>query len=117
VCFRWGYGHVVIFASLAAMGAGLHVATEAVSGHADSGVAAMAVAVPVAGFLLGLVLLMALTGVPARSPQIGPKLAGAAVVLVLGAVTSPAVTVAGGAAVMLGLTGSMVASSARAPAT
>ena len=31
--FRWGYAHVVIFASLAAMGAGLQVATEAVTGH------------------------------------------------------------------------------------
>ena len=115
VSFRWGYGHVVIFAALAAMGAGLHVATEAVAGHAGSGVAAMAVAVPVAGFLLGLVLVMALTGTPARSPRIYPKLAGAAVVLVLGSVASPAVTVAGSAAVMLVLTVSMVLSSDQAP--
>ena len=116
VSFRWGYGHVVIFASLAAMGAGLHVATEAVTGHAGSGVAAMAVAVAVAGFLLGLVLVMALTGTPVRSPQISTKLAGAAVVLVLGAVASPALTVAGSAAVLLVLTGSMVLSSDRASA-
>jgi hypothetical protein len=98
------------------MGAGLHVATEAVTGHAGSGVAAMAVAVAVAGFLIGLVLVMALTGTPVRSQQISTKLAGAAVVLVLGAVASPALTVAGSAAVMLVLTGSMVLSSDRAPA-
>ena len=40
----------VIFASLAAMGAGVQVAAEAVTGHGDARVAALAVAVPVAGF-------------------------------------------------------------------
>jgi low temperature requirement protein LtrA len=115
VSFRWGYGHIVVFAALAAGGAGLHVATEAVTGHAADRVAALAVAVPVAAYLLGLVLVMVLTGTPVRSPRIYPKLAGAAVVVLLGTVASPAVTVAGSAAVMLVLTASMVLSTS-APA-
>jgi low temperature requirement protein LtrA len=114
VSFRWGYGHIVIFASLAAVGAGLQVATEAVTGHAGDRVAAWAVAVPVAGYLLGLVLVMAVTGTPLRSPHLAAKLAGAAAILALGAVESPAATVAGSAAVMLVLTASM-AMSAPAP--
>ena len=32
---RWGYLHVVVFVSLAALGAGLHVAAEAVAGEAS----------------------------------------------------------------------------------
>jgi low temperature requirement protein LtrA len=110
VSFRWGYGHVAIFAALAAMGAGLHVATEAVTGHAGDRVAALAVAVPVAGYLAGLALVMALTGTPVRSRQISSKVAGGAAVVLLGLLTSPAVTVAGGAVVMLVLTASMVVS-------
>jgi low temperature requirement protein LtrA len=53
--FRWGYGHYVVFASIAALGAGLEVAVEAVAGHdvpvGDVAVVA-AVAIPVAVFLL-----------------------------------------------------------------
>src|SRR6185436_6150814 len=53
--FLWGYGHLIVFASLAALGAGLEVAVEAVSGHelhiGDAAVVAT-VAVPVAVFLV-----------------------------------------------------------------
>jgi low temperature requirement protein LtrA len=51
---RWGYGHYVVFASLAALGAGLEVAAEAV-GHeieASDSVVALTIAVPVSLFLL-----------------------------------------------------------------
>ena len=115
LAFRWGYAHVVIFGALAAMGAGLHVATDAVTGHAGARVAAMAVAVPVTGYLLGLVLVMLVTGTPARSPRIYPKLAGVAAILLLGAVASVAVAVAGSAAVMLVLAGWMVVSTGESP--
>ncbi len=117
--FRWGYAHVVVFAALAALGAGLHLATEAVTGHGDARVGALAVAVPVAAYLLG-------TGAgddddrhPADQPADLPKLAGAVVVLIVGATASVAVTVAGCALVMMVLAASMALSTVegREPAT
>jgi low temperature requirement protein LtrA len=54
VAFLWGYGHYVVFAAVAALGAGLEVATDSVlqEGHAGARTAAFAVAVPVAVTLL-----------------------------------------------------------------
>lgn len=51
--FRWGYGHYAIFASLAALGAGLEVAVRD-SGDADSSplVGGYAVAIPTALFMV-----------------------------------------------------------------
>jgi low temperature requirement protein LtrA len=48
--FRFGYGHLVIFAALAAMGAGLHVAALSLEGEATIGETAtvLSVAIPVA---------------------------------------------------------------------
>ena len=34
--FRWGYGHYAMFAALGALGAGLEVAAEAVTGHVEA---------------------------------------------------------------------------------
>jgi len=50
----WGYGHIVLFASVAAVGAGIHVAAYVVEGHAAIGVvgAVLATAIPVAVALL-----------------------------------------------------------------
>lgn len=52
----WGYGHYVILASAAAVGAGLAVMVDVATDHAEVSqeVAALAVAVPVATYLLGL---------------------------------------------------------------
>jgi low temperature requirement protein LtrA len=52
--FAWGYGHILIFAAIAATGAGLHVAASYIEGQAHiSGVATvLSVAVPVGGFVL-----------------------------------------------------------------
>ena len=52
--WAWGYGHIVLFASLAAVGAGLHVAAYAVEGAAAIGTVGvvLAVAIPVAVFCL-----------------------------------------------------------------
>jgi low temperature requirement protein LtrA len=52
----WGYGHYVIFAAIAALGAGLEVATDAVTdpGHLPSVTAALTVAVPVAIYLVAV---------------------------------------------------------------
>jgi low temperature requirement protein LtrA len=53
LAFLWGYGHYGIFATLAALGAGLEVAAEAIGQHVEtSGTAvAFAVAVPVSAFM------------------------------------------------------------------
>jgi low temperature requirement protein LtrA len=52
--FWWGYGHYLVFASLAALGAGLEVAAEAVAHHVDASdvVVATAATVPVVVFLV-----------------------------------------------------------------
>jgi low temperature requirement protein LtrA len=52
--FLWGYGHYGIFASLAALGAGLEVAAAANSHHIEASdtVVAFSVAIPVAVFLI-----------------------------------------------------------------
>jgi low temperature requirement protein LtrA len=54
--FAWGYGHVVVFASAAALGAGLQVAVDQTHGaiSLDPVVAAMTVAVPVAIYLVAV---------------------------------------------------------------
>jgi low temperature requirement protein LtrA len=56
MAFFWGYGHLLIFASAAAVGAGLAVAIDHATHHAEIGSvgAGAAVAVPVALYLLGL---------------------------------------------------------------
>lgn len=117
MAFRWGYAHVVLFASLAAFGAGLHFATEAVTGHGDERTSALAVAIPAAGYLLGLVLVMVVSGATGMEARVWPKLAGAAAVLALGATASVPVTVVGTALVMVALAAAMVLDGARdAPA-
>ena len=110
VAFRWGYAHVVIFAALAATGAGVHVATEAVAGRGDARVAALAVAIPLAGFVLGLVLVMAITGTPLFDERVWPKLAGAVAMLAIGLTVPVGLAVVGCAAVVVVLTVSMVLS-------
>ncbi len=57
--FVWGYGHYFVFASAAAVGAGLAVAVDAATHHAKIGVAGAgaAVAVPVATYLVCLWIL------------------------------------------------------------
>jgi len=54
--YVWGYGHMIVFGSLAATGAGLHVAANAIVGeaHIDDVAAVLTVVVPVAIFLTAL---------------------------------------------------------------
>jgi low temperature requirement protein LtrA len=82
--YLWGYGHYGIFASLAAVGAGLEVAVEQTGHHLEvsSMAVAYAVAVPVGVFLL---LLWAVHAPILPRPVIRPAviLSAALVVLVL----------------------------------
>jgi low temperature requirement protein LtrA len=59
--FVWGYAHMVIFAAVAATGAGLHVAAYVIDGSAEIGTVAavLAVAVPVLILCLGIFALYA----------------------------------------------------------
>lgn len=54
--YVWGYGHMVVFGALAATGAGLHVAANAITGeaHIDDVAAVLTLVVPVGVFLLAL---------------------------------------------------------------
>ena len=80
--FYWGYGHYVIFASAAAVGAGLQVAVDHDAGvaHLARWGANAAVAVPVALYLLSIWLLQ--TGAePRGSPRMAAYPVAAALVL------------------------------------
>ncbi|WP_109473356.1 low temperature requirement protein A [Ornithinimicrobium cavernae] len=60
--FPWGYGHMVLFGSLAATGAGLHVAANVIEHEAHLGPvgAILTVVVPVAVFTVALITLYSL---------------------------------------------------------
>ena len=70
--FAWGYGHLPVFASAAAVGAGLAVATDFSTHHAeiDSVSAGAAVALPVAIYTAALWLLHAGWDAPDRALQL-----------------------------------------------
>ena len=59
--FFWGYGHLPVFAGLAAFGAGVHVAVEAAAGSADvtDRLAALAITVPLAVAITGFAISVA----------------------------------------------------------
>jgi len=99
--FRWGYAHLLVFAALAAVGAGASVAAEASGGHGDERVAALAVAVPAAGYLLGLAVVMLVTGTGAGDLMVWPKLAAVPVLLLAGAALPLGLAVPACAAVMV----------------
>jgi low temperature requirement protein LtrA len=98
---RWGMLHVIVFTSLAALGAGIHVAAEAVAGTASTRVASLAVAIPIAGYLVGLVTLMVATRRVDRHGWIGTKLGGAAVLLLAALAGSVPLTMVTAALVMI----------------
>jgi low temperature requirement protein LtrA len=87
--FRWGYGHYVIFASAAAVGAGMGVAVDRTShiGHISAIRAGGAVAIPVAIFILWVWLLQVQ---PQRPPRALNLAYPGAAVLVLAAMATPA---------------------------
>jgi low temperature requirement protein LtrA len=82
--FPFGYGHLIIFGSLAAMGAGLHVAAYALEGEAVIGTTGtvLSVAIPVAVFSFVLYALYSLLLRTADPFHLG-LLAGTAAILAL----------------------------------
>ena len=59
--FVWGYAHIVVFGSITAMGAGLHVVAYVIEGETEVGVlgAILSVAIPVALFIVAGLLIYA----------------------------------------------------------
>jgi hypothetical protein len=100
--------HVVVFVSLAAMGAGLGVAAETVAHQGDVRIAALAVALPAAGFLAGIVVVMTITGTSALDRRVTPKLGGAASMVLVALVAPVVVTVITCAAMLAFLAAWMV---------
>jgi low temperature requirement protein LtrA len=66
VALTWGYGHYVVFAGVAAVGAGLEVAVDAEehTSHVSATTAAFSVAIPIALVLIVLTALRRLTWAP-----------------------------------------------------
>lgn len=87
----WGYGHVFVFASGAAVGAGIAIAVDQATHHAEisSRVASLSVAIPVALFLASLAAVMwrAASARPAGSKAVLPV--ATAVVLIAGLAAAP----------------------------
>ncbi|MFB2597140.1 low temperature requirement protein A [Herbiconiux sp. P17] len=81
--YFWGYGHYFVFASLAALGAGLEVSVEAIGHHLEAPtiVVAYSIAIPVAVFLAAMWVLYR----PLIRPTVIPVAVslGAAVVILL----------------------------------
>ena len=82
--FPWGYGHILIFGSIAGTGAGLHVAASYIGHQAHIGATAtvMTVAAPVAVFAFALFGLYTYL-VHSSDPFHGVLLAGTAAILAL----------------------------------
>jgi low temperature requirement protein LtrA len=85
--FPFGYGHLVVFGAIAAMGAGLHVAAYRLEGEAEIGDVGtvLAVTVPLA-ILVGMLYLLFAVLVRARDPFHLWLLASTAAILVLAVV-------------------------------
>ncbi len=100
--FLWGYGHFGVVAALAALGAGLEVATEATAGHVAASplVVAYGVALPVAVFL---VVHAAVTGhLFGRSSPVPAATSATVAVVLLAPMTAPAVGTAGSVVLVAG---------------
>jgi low temperature requirement protein LtrA len=85
--FGWGYGHMLIFGSLAASGAGLHVAAYYIDHHSALGATGtvLTVAIPVTVYMLTLYALYTVL-IRERDPFHLALLAGTGAVLVLAVV-------------------------------
>jgi low temperature requirement protein LtrA len=108
--FRWGYGHLIVFASLAAVGAGLEVVAETAHHVADvpPRTAALAVGIPVAAYLVAAGVLHTWINRHLHQGLIGPFTAAAGLVLVA-AVATPPLSLPAAVAAMAIVVGGLVA--------
>lgn len=115
VSFLWGYGHYLVFAAVAALGAGLEVAVESVlhEAHVGERTAAYAVAVPVAVTLLVIGVLQARL---VAGPAVLARCAAAAVLVLLAALLPLAAAVLAAGVVLALLVLAEVVADARVPA-
>lgn len=96
--FAWGYGHLFVFAALAALGAGVQLTAAWLDHHhASDRLASLGVAVPAAGYLVSLALIDLIAR--ARRGPVPAKLVEAALIVATGLVAPPPVTVTVTAAV------------------
>jgi low temperature requirement protein LtrA len=90
--FAWGYGHLPVFASLAAFGSGVQLTAAWLDHrHAGDRLASLGIAIPAAGYLVSLALIDLIAR--ARRGPLPLKLAEAAVILAVGLIAPPPVTV------------------------
>jgi low temperature requirement protein LtrA len=109
LAFFWGYGHYFVFASLAALGAGLEVAVERGAGQVETADAVVeyAIAIPVAVFL---VLLWILHAPLVDQLVIRPlAIAVAAVLVLLIPLASPAIGLEGVVIAIAGVAAALTA--------
>jgi low temperature requirement protein LtrA len=95
--FAWGYGHLPIFGSLAALGAGVQLTAAWLDHHASDRLASLGFAIPAATYLLALAVIDVIA--LRRRGQLPVKLLEAAVIVAVGLVAPPTVTVAATAVV------------------
>jgi low temperature requirement protein LtrA len=84
--FLWGYTHLVVWASIAAFGAGLAVIAEAIEGHGEASVAIASTVLPGALVLAGLGLVNLFGDGSERTGFARAMLSGAIFMALLGAV-------------------------------
>ena len=89
--FRFGYGHLLIFGALAAMGAGLHVAALSLEGKAEIGATCtvLSVAIPFAVYAVAFYALYSIL-MRSRDPFHLALMAGMAAILILSIVLAAA---------------------------
>ena len=100
VAFVWGYGHLLIFGSAGAVGAGLALAVDAAThtGHVSMTAAGLAVAVPAALYVLTV---WALHLRRHHTDHVHPWLFPAAALLVLGSAFTPVPVLLAGVCLLL----------------
>lgn len=93
--FVWGYGHYVVFGSLAAVGGGLATAAAQVAGHGgdhpiSERTASLAIAVPLALFLLAVAVMSIRPNDPCGPNRLRQWAVAAVALVVMGAFLPPA---------------------------
>jgi low temperature requirement protein LtrA len=99
--FFWGYGHLPVFAGLAAFGAGVHVAVDAAAGSGDvtDRVAALSITIPLAVAVVGFSISVA-NAQSAHERRLLPLEVVKMIVLVLLGLTAPMYVAIVGTAVL-----------------